>query len=330
MVKKKYGFNMLWMFSKGANNEPQKPNTNELDFIAAHGFNFIRVPTDYRFWTNGEDYTHPDEAVLANIERYFEECEKRGLHMSLNLHRAPGYCINGTELEKHSLWEDSEAQEGFYFLWEYFAKRFKGVPSEQLSFDLLNEPPELGRRGFTRERHERVMREAIAAIRAVDPKREIVLNGIDGGSRAIPELADTGAVHSGRGYFPFQISHYKATWVKQKDLPEPVYPGTVGGNFCDRGALRRYYSDWLEAEALGVAVHIGEFGCFNKTPNDVALRWLSDLMSVYREFGWGYSMWNFKGPFGIVGHGRPGAVYTDIGGMKVDKALLELMINNRR
>jgi hypothetical protein len=52
-------------------------------------------------------------------------------------------------------------------------------------------------------------------------------------------------------------------------------------------------------------------------------------MSVYREFGWGYSMWNFKGPFGIVEHGRPGAVYTDIGGMKVDKALLEIMINNR-
>jgi hypothetical protein len=50
------------------------------------------------------------------------------------------------------------------------------------------------------------MREAIAAIRAIDPKREIILNGIDGGSRAIPELADTGAIHSGRGYFLFRLA----------------------------------------------------------------------------------------------------------------------------
>jgi len=40
-------------------------------------------------------------------------------------------------------------------------------------------------------------------------------------------------------------------------------------------------------------------------------------------------MWNFKGPFGIVEHGRPGAVYTKIDGFNVDKDLLNIMKVNR-
>jgi hypothetical protein len=51
-------------------------------------------------------------------------------------------------------------------------------------------------------------------------------------------------------------------------------------------------------------------------------------MSVYKELGWGYAMWNFKGPFGIVEHGRPGVKYTDMDGFKVDKELLDTMKEN--
>ena len=71
---------------------------------------------------------------------------------------------------------------------------------------------------------------------------------------------------------------------------------------------------------------MGEFGCFNKTPNHIALRWLADLMSVWQEFGWGYAMWNFKGPFGIIDHGREGARYENINGLNVDRDLLDLML----
>ena len=326
---KKYGFNMLWMFSHHGQ-KPGKADERQLDFIAKHGFNFIRIPTDYNFWTKDFDYLHPDEDVFGEIDSYFSECRKRKLHMCLNFHRAPGYCINANHREKHNLWTDGEALEGFVFLWEYFAKKYRGVPSSELSFDLLNEPPSVGEYGFTRDNHEHVMRTAIAAIRAIDPHREIVLDGISGGGVAIPELSDVGAVHSGRGYAPFGISHYMATWcgVKEGDWPAPVYPGESWGEYWDKEALKRYYAPWLEVEKKGVEVHIGEFGCFNRTPNDVALRWLGDLMAVFGENGWGYSMWNFEGAFGIVNHGRPGAAYTHIDGFEVDKQLLDIMLEN--
>ena len=322
MIKR--GFNLLYMFSFHGE-EPGEANDRELDFIANQGFNFIRIPTDYNFWTKDFDYFHPDERVFEKIDAYFAACEKRGLHFCLNLHRAPGYCINANDRERHNLWRDEEALEAFVFLWELFARRYKGISSEKMSFDLLNEPPNEGQYGFTRDIHQKVMRAAIKAIRAVDPEREIVLDGVGGGGIAIPELADTGAVHSGRGYEPFQVSHNGATWCGDVRWAEPVYPGRINGVYWDRGTLEIYYAPWREVEEKGVKIHIGEFGCFNKTPNDVALRWLSDLVGLYKEYGWGYSMWNFEGPFGIVSHGRPGAVYTDMGGFLVDKALLNIL-----
>ena len=327
-MTRKYGFNMLWMFS--CRGETAKgPDLRQLDFIAGQGFNFIRVPLDYRFWTHGNDYLHPDENALGMIDTYLDACRERGLHMSLNLHRAPGYCINSPS-EPHCLWTDSVAQDAFVFLWEYFAAKYKDVSNEHLSFDLLNEPPNPGENGFSRERHETVMRRAVAAIRAIGPGREIVLDGVSGGSAAIPELADTGTTHSGRGYSPFTVSHYQAGWIQyDRAWPDPAWPCSLDGKGWDRGALREHYRPWREVEQTGVKIHIGEFGCYNKTPNDVALAWLADLLGVFREFGWGYALWNFAGPFGAVAHGRPGAVYERIDGFDIDRALWELLLDNR-
>jgi len=330
-MKTKYGFNMLWMYAGNYGKIPQEPNERELDFIAEEGFNFIRIPTDYHFWTKDFDYIHPDEKILSYFDRYIEACNTRGLHACLNIHRAPGYCINWPEREKHNLWRDEEAQEGFVFLWKMFAERYRGISSDLLSFDLVNEPANIPpTHPCTREDHAKVIRMTVDAIRSVDPDREIVIDGFNGGGSALPELADlgkAGVVHSGRGYEPFQVTHYKAEWVRGgADWAAPEYPGEVApGQFRDREWIKNYYQPWREVEAQGVKVHIGEFGCYNKLPNDLALRWFQDVLSVFREFGWGYSLWNFVGTFGIVEHGRPGTVYEDYKGFRVDRALLELL-----
>jgi hypothetical protein len=326
-----YGFNMLWMFWWEPGRTPQPPDERALDFQAAHGFNFVRVPTDYRFWTRDFDYLHPDESVFEAFDRYLAACSARGIHMSLNMHRGPGYCINSNHLERHNLWLDQEAQDGFVFQWETIARRYKGVPSAALSFDLLNEPPNIGQYGLTRENHAALMRRTAAAIRAVDPQREIVIDGLGGGHLAMPELADLGAVHSGRGYQPMPVSHHQAAWWSgHTDAPAPKYPGQEWeGRIWNRDTLREFYQPWRDVEARGARVHIGEFGCYNKTPNEIALRWFADLFAIYREFGWGYALWNFEGDFGIINHGRPGTRLEQVQGYMVDRDLLDLMLESR-
>ena len=326
-----YGFNFQWMFSKQKNPQPALPDEKALDFLNQTGFNFVRIPLDYRFWTQDFDYFHIDGAVIATIDQYLKACRARGLHLSLNLHRAPGYCINGNHLEHHNLWVDKIAQVAFVFLWQTFAERYKGVPGSQLSFDLLNEPPDIGQYGMTRDNHAALIRRAVATIRAIDPQRAIVIDGLGGGNLAMPELADLGVTHSGRGYQPMPVSHHQAAWWPGcADAPEPEYPNLHWqGLVWNRHTLDEYYQPWQALARQGVNVHIGECGCYDATPNEIALRWFSDLFGIYKELKWGYALWNFEGPFGIIGHRRPGARFEDVHGYRVDRDLLEIMQANR-
>lgn len=326
----RYGFNFQWMFSYHGQ-PPAAADERALDFMAKYGFDFVRVPTDYNFWTKDFDYFAPDEAVFTFLDGYLAACQARGLQLCLNLHRAPGYCINRNDREKHNLWRDSVAQDAFVFLWETFARRYQGVSSADLSFDLINEPAAVGDHGLTRANHAALIRRATAAIRAIDPGREIVIDGLDGGNLAMPELAALDVIQSGRGYQPMPVSHWGAQWwTGWKTAPGPVYPGTQwDGKTWDKAVLHQSYADWRALAAQGVKVHIGEFGCYNQTPNDVALRWFTDLLGLFQQYGWGYSLWEFEGVFGIIGHSRQGARLEPLDGYAVDRDLFDLLLQHR-
>lgn len=326
-----YGFNFQWMCSWQEDQKPEPADEKALDFLAEFGFNFVRIPIDYRFWTRNFDYFHPDEAVFLYIDQYLEACRSRGIHMSLNLHRAPGYCTNRNDLEVHNLWLHALAQDALVYLWETFSHRYKDVPGRLLSFDLINEPPNPGEYGMTRESHAALIRRTVAAIREIDRDREIAIDGLGGGYLPMPELADLGVIHSGRGYHPMPISHYKAAWWSDHiRAPAPRYPGLKWqGRKWDRTTLKESYRPWRDVERRDARIHIGEAGCFKHTPNNIALCWLADLFDIFREFGWGYALWQFKGPFGIIEHGRPDAKFESISGYHVDRALLTLLLENQ-
>jgi endoglucanase len=319
------------MCSWNPDQKPEPADEKALDFLARFGFNFVRIPLDYRFWTSNFEYFCPDESVFRYIDQYLETCRSRGIHLCLHLHRAPGFCTNHNELERHNLWRDPLAQNAFIFLWENFACRYKDVPGDSLSFGLVNEPPNPGEYGMTRQHHAALIRRTVAAIRAIDPKRGIVIDGLGGGYYALPELVDLGVTHSGRGYSPMPVTHHKASWwAGHIHAPAPKYPWLWWqGRFWNRAALRSCYKAWRDTEKRGARIHIGEFGCFKHTPNDIALRWYADVLSIYREFGWGCALWHFQGPFGIIEHGRPGAKYEFVSGYNVDRALLELFLEIR-
>ena len=327
----RYGFNFQWMAVWEEGKAPSEADLDTLDLMAEVGLDFVRIPMDYRFWTRDFDYLHPDERIFEHVDEYVAACRERGLHACLNFYRAPGYCVNRTELERDNLWVDRIAQDAFVFHWELLARRYKGISNDSISFDLVNEPPGVGRYGMTREAHEEVVRRTVAAIRSIDPDREIVIDGLSSGNLAMPELADLDVIQSCRGYEPKAISFYGWSNFKGgRGLPKPVYPGAQwNGKTWNRDTLRQFYAPWRDLERKGVSVHVGEFACYSKTPNDVALRWFEDLLGIFRGFGWGYAFWEFKGPFGIVEHGRPGTVYEEWRGLKVDRKLLDLYLENR-
>ena len=70
---------------------------------------------------------------------------------------------------------------------------------------------------------------------------------------------------------------------------------------------------------------VGEFGAFNKTPIDVVRRWMEDMLLNWREAGWGWALWNFRGSFGIADSGRADVDYEDWRGLKLDRETLKLL-----
>ena len=106
------------------------------------------------------------------------------------------------------------------------------------------------------------------------------------------------------------------------------YNGTtlVGGEMRDRDWLKRTMIEpWKRLEGQGVGVMVGEFGAFQYTPHDVALRWMADMLANWKEAGWGFALWNFRGSFGILDSGRSDIVYEDFHGRRLDRKMLQLL-----
>jgi hypothetical protein len=458
------GFNLLEKF----NGRRQPFNEEDFRLISKLGFNFVRLPMDYRMWIKNGDWESFDESALAEIDQAVAWGEKYHIHVWINFHRAPGYTV-ARPGEKTSLWTDANTQRVCALHWATFARRYKGVSSTRLSFNLMNEPGDVEPVVYAA-----VVRKLVAAIRAEDPDRLIVSDGLKWGNQPIPELADLHIAQATRGYSPMEISHYRASWVNSADFPTPQWPrpiaptGTllgpskkegsfplqIDGPFEQATQLRmhvmqvssaaklvveadgvqvyekqfqcgpgegewkkaeftRYKTylnlfdldyeatipaqtrhvrirvasgDWLHIseialkpasgkaailelrnewgkkpvpirytpaassgpfselamqdrhwlwvqniepwkalESQGVGIMVGEWGAFNKTPQDVFLRWAEDCLSNWKQAGWGWAMWNFRGPFGILDSERVDVKYEDFEGHKLDRKLLELL-----
>ena len=339
------GFNLLDIFSPNPPRSPNSGKTTEEDikWMADWGFDFVRIPMAYPRYvvfdrtkdiTKDEVYKL-DEKVLEEIDNIILTAHKYKMHVSLNLHRGPGFCINAGFHEPFNLWKDKEAQDAFNFHWSMWAKRYKGISSDKLSFDLLNEPTyrEDMNDQYSKshplpgELYRQVAKGASDAIRAVDPGRLIVADGNGGGSLVTPELIDLDLAQSCRGYYPHYISHYQASWVWKdpSQAPTPVWPGTIDGKQFGRQTLEDFYKPWIELLGKGVGVHCGDCGCYSKTPHEVFLAWFTDVIDILTSHGIGFALWNFRGAFGIMDSERTDIRYTDWYGHKLDSKLLDLI-----
>ena len=104
------GFNILDFFSPRRyheNSERLAATEQDFKWMVDWGFDFVRIPMAYPSYLNydpssGNQIT-PEETVnfreeaVEAIEKIVYLANKYNLHVSLNLHRAPGFCINRSE-----------------------------------------------------------------------------------------------------------------------------------------------------------------------------------------------------------------------------------------
>jgi endoglucanase len=359
------GFNLQEMFGWGRRPGP----FSELDFelMAQWGFNFARLPMSYWNWSDPKDWMTINDEPLKNVDQAIALGKQYGIHINLNFHRIPGYCVSRPEDEPMQLFQGPredrrEALRVAVHHWKHFARRYKGIPSERLSFDLLNEPPyaslgvdltrlikaqlpEFAPFLITEQDYVDVVRALVQGIREIDPDRLIFADGVDFGRSPVQGVADLGIVQSARGYDPMSLTHYKASWASAgspwlTNTTVPTWPITVTshhfannligmvmgyGRWDRKRLITEQLEPWGKLEAKGVRVHVGECGVYNRTPHDVALAWMRDVLALWKGRNWGYALWELRGGFGVLDSNRSDVTYEALRGHKLDRKMLALL-----
>lgn len=291
--------------------------TEDIDRIAAEGFDHIRVPVAWsHHLREGPDGVGIDPAIFTDLEPVLRRALDKNLHVLLDWHH---YDDLTTDPTAHGA--------RFVAVWEILARHFKSWPPGLL-LELLNEP----RDALTTEAANPLYAETIAAIRRIDPQRIIVVSpGKWGDIRELDKLrlpdGDDRIAVTVHCYEPFHFTHQGAGWVELKQLRGLVYPGppptpfAVPDSFKDNTGVRSFIQgyntlptalnpcspkpvrelldlarDW--SAHFGRPVHLGEFGSHDTGDLASRTRYSKDVATLAETRGIPWTLWEWKAGFG--------------------------------
>jgi len=121
------------------------------------------------------------------------------------------------------------------------------------------------------------------------------------------------------------------TWGSKQDTYKITADGKItdinGNSVVALGGITKTLED---AKAENIPVMIQEFGVYNKTPHDVTLAFLNDVVSVFRSNHAGYAMWNLIGTMGIINSERTDMTYEAYRGKMLDRQMTDIMQGSGR
>lgn len=254
-------------------------------FLASLGLNCVRIPVNYRHWEDDARPGELDPRGFTHLDRAVEACAAAGLYTVIDLHAAPGgqnhHWHSDNPFHRPLFWQHRQFQERAITLWQAIAARCADRP-EVAGYNVLNEPAdETGTAlvGFYRR--------AVAAIRAVDPRHLVFLDG-NRYAREFPEFGE-----------PLPNAVYA---IHQYPPPGAAdggpYPGDTGGHHFDMDTVAADFAAMTGyMREHDVPTWVGEFGPVygaGAERDAQRRRLLADQIAVYEEAGAGWSLWTYK------------------------------------
>lgn len=167
----------------------------DIDSMAAWGFNSIRLPMHYNLYTKPvEEEPEPGKNTwlpkgFAMTDSLLAWCKANKIYLILDLHAAPGgqghdLPISDRDTSKPSLWQSEANLQKTIALWKKLAERYK-EEAYIAAYDIINEPnwgfedptDKTGEREKKNEPLRKLMMDITAAIREVDKKHIIIIEG---------------------------------------------------------------------------------------------------------------------------------------------------------
>lgn len=141
----------------------------DIAFMADNGFNFTRIffgPDTLRYPEYPDDMTLINESELRDLDQLIAWGIKHGVHIQIS------FCGTPSGLDEYLDFDETE-WEYYRAYWEALARRYAGIPSRYLSFDLANE---MYPSAENMEYATGQMRKISESIRTADPERIQILS----------------------------------------------------------------------------------------------------------------------------------------------------------
>lgn len=167
----------------------------DIDAMAAWGFNSVRLPMHYELFTPPIDQEKVKGKItwredgFKMVDELLAWCKANNIYLILDLHAAPGgqgndVAISDRDTNKPSLWDSPENQAKMIALWRKLAQRYANEPAIA-AYDIINEPnwgfESKDDKNGCKETQNAPLRDLMIrttkAIREVDNKHLVVVEG---------------------------------------------------------------------------------------------------------------------------------------------------------
>lgn len=295
----------------------------DLQELATLGFDHIRLPfNENQLYSRDGQRNEETFAIIHNVIKW---CKEANMRIILDCHQT--FDHDFSKFSAITLFKDPTAQTRFEELWKKLCAEFGKYPNDLVAYEILNEPNAADNQSWNI-----VSGKIIKVIRNLEPER-IILLGSNKANRVttFPDLKipknDPNIILSFHFYYPYIITHYKYSGMKSlTNLDVKLnYPGMLisdeelqkldeeakklsekHAEFFDKKKIQEMILPVVEiAKKAGLRLHCGEFGVNFKYPDRSLLqRYLSDVVSVFKENNIPYTYWGYRKEFGIFTDAR--------------------------
>ncbi len=206
--------------------------------IAELGYNSVRPALNARLFLTETDPPRRVEEGYQLLDNLVKWCKAHGLYVIIDMHGAPGgqtgQNIDDSANDQPELFMQQKYQDQLVDLWVELAKRYKDEPAVA-GYDLLNEPLPERTGAAAKYKHfvEPLYQRITKAIRAVDAKHMIILEGVDWSNdwSIFTERFDDNLVYQFHYYCwdtPVRLRNVDRYLEQRQRLNAPVWVGETG------------------------------------------------------------------------------------------------------
>ena len=290
----------------------------DIALMAKLGFDNVRISIDpdaLEHWPTDADGFNAD--FVARLDKAVDTVLADGLAVEIDVHPDENF--------KAALRSGDDGVNRLVMLWQKLAKHYAGRDPERVFFEVLNEPEV-----HDAYRWQGILERTAAAIRAAAPRNTIIAAGTNWSDiwdlAALHPLADGNVIYNFHFYEPHEFTHQGAFWgewwwrythgVKYPSdesqmneilaqTPDAVSRYRMKLYFLDHWDAHRMKLLMDEAAAWGKANHApitcNEFGAYRDHADAQSrMNWIRDVRTAMEEDGIGWTMWDYRGGFGVV------------------------------